>query len=184
MLSNEELIKGCIKKKSRAQRQLYEVYKSRLMGLCVRYTRNREEAEDVFQEGFVRIFNSIAQLKEANRLEPWLKQTMVNTAINYYHKNKRHQGHADVGDFDGSNSDYQRIISDLTNEQLVEVVNQLPPGYKMVFNLYVIESYTHKEIGEMLNISENTSKSQLSKAKAMLKRAFKQMGIERYEKYV
>jgi len=184
MYSTEELVRLCREKNPRAQQALYEKYKSKLMGICIRYTKIREEAEDVFQEAFIKIFNKIEQVEHPEYLERWLKQTTVHTAINYYHKNKRHQGHLDTDYVYAANTDYERIVSRLSNEELIEVVNSLPEGYRMVFNLYVIEDYNHKEIGKILNISENTSKSQLSRAKAMLKKRLKSLGIERFEKYV
>ncbi len=184
MNSDQELVKLCQQNNAKAQRELYEKYKSRLMGLSVRYTKFREEAEDVFQEAFVKIFKNIKQLQKVESLEKWMKQTLVNTAINYYHKQKRHKGHVDYEVVQIANADYEKIIGRLANDELLTVINRLPEGYKMVFNLYVIENYNHKEIGEMLKISENTSKSQLSRAKVFLKNELENLGNKKFERDV
>ncbi len=184
MYSDQKLVKLCQQNNAKAQRELYEKYKSRLMGLSVRYTKLREEAEDVFQEAYVKIFKNIKQLQKVESLEKWMKQTLVNTAINYYHKHKRHKGHVDYEVVQIANADYEKIIGRLANDELLTVINRLPEGYKMVFNLYVIENYNHKEIGEMLKISENTSKSQLSRAKVFLKKELENLGIKKFERDV
>ncbi|MGB0525872.1 MAG: RNA polymerase sigma factor [Flammeovirgaceae bacterium] len=169
-MTDQEIIEGCRKGKRKAQEALYSKYAHKLMGICRRYSKNYQEAEDVFQEGFVRVFKSVGKLEKTGALEAWLKRVFINTAINYYQKHKKHHDHVDYDLVYNSNDDYEHIISNLNNQELLKFVNNLPDGYRMVFNLYAIEGYTHKEIAATLGVTEGTSKSQLSKAKAMLKK--------------
>ena len=176
-------LKRCQRGDHKAQRLLYSTYERRIMGVCRRYASNPDEAKDIFQEAFIRIFNHIGKLKEYKYLERWLIKTAVNTAINYYYSQKKHHdnlGYDTIEQFDENDED---IISRLTNEQLINLINELPDGFRMVFNLYVIEGFKHREIADMLQISENTSKSQLNRAKQALKQKLHYMGIDCYEKY-
>jgi len=177
-----KLIKRCKKNDRKAQNLLYETYKGRLMGICMRYAQDREEAEDMFQEAFVKVFKSIDQLKDAQALTGWVCSIGVRTAINYYHKVVKHRYHDDSADVQVGNEDDIGILDSLTNEQIVKAIEGLPVGYRQVFNLYVIDGYSHKEISQMLEITEGTSKSQLSRAKGLLKQSLEQIGIRRYEK--
>lgn len=153
------------------------------MGLCRRYTKSREEAEDVFQETFIRIYKNIGQLNSLKHLEPWIKKIAVNAAVNYYHRHKRHYHYADYLDHDGGNADYELILSNLSDETLIRLINGLPEGYRMVFNLYVVEGYSHAEIATMLEISEATSRSQLNRARQTLKEQLRNLGVLKYERY-
>jgi RNA polymerase sigma factor (sigma-70 family) len=173
----------CKQNDAKAQKDIYYLFKSKIMGLCRRYTKNKEEAEDVFQETFIRVFQNIYQLNDVASLEAWIKKISVNTAVNYFHKNKRHHQHADYLEHDGQNDDYQVLLSQLTDQTLVELINSLPDGYRLVFNLNVVEGYSHAEIGELLKISEVTSRSQLNRAKQALKSKLKALGVLKYEKY-
>jgi RNA polymerase sigma-70 factor (ECF subfamily) len=161
------------------------MFRPKVFGLCRRYTRRREEAEDVFQEAFIRIFKSIDQVHDAEHLEPWIRRITVNAAVSYYHKNKRHQIVHDIADYgtQHANDDYVLILSKFSDEQLVDMINTLPDGYRLVFNLYELEGYSHSEIADMLSISESTSRSQLNRAKQVLKGKLKAIGVEKYEKY-
>ena len=153
------------------------------MGICRRYTSSREEAEDVLQEAFVKIFKGIRSVEEYNYLERWMIRTSINTAINYYHRNKRHHEHLGIDTLESFTEEDSNIVAQLDNNRLLELINALPDGYRMVFNLYVIEGYKHREIASMLDISENTSKSKLSRAKMLLKEKLQLMGIDKFEKY-
>lgn len=182
----EEIIEGCKSQHPPAQRQLYERYARRLMGVCVRYATTREDAKDVFQESLIKIYKNISQLKSAELLEAWLRRVVVNTAINQFKQNKKHSlGHI-YEDFlyeNVENDDYQLIIDNLAKEDLVKLINRLAPGYRMVFNLYVMEGYSHKEIAELLQTSETNSKNQLMKAKRVLKKMLDELNIkENYER--
>jgi RNA polymerase sigma factor (sigma-70 family) len=180
---SKEQFELCKQNDARAQKDLYYLFKSKIMGLCRRYTKNREEAEDVYQETFIRVFQNIYQLNEAATVEPWIKRIAVNTAVNYYHKNKRHHHYEDYLDHDGQSDEHELLLSQLTDQSLIEVINSLPDGYRIVFNLNVVEGYSHAEIGELLKISEVTSRSQLNRAKQALKNKLKTLGVLKYEKY-
>lgn len=183
MAFKETDLRRCQKRDKKAQRLLYTSYERRIMGVCRRYASNYDEAKDIFQEAFIKIFSQIDKLREFKYLEKWMIRTAVNTAINYYHSQRRHNDNLSYDVDDQFNDNDESIISQLSNEQLVEIVNELPDGFRLVFNLYVIEGFKHKEIAEMLSISENTSKSQLNRAKQALKQKLRFIGIDCYEKY-
>jgi RNA polymerase sigma factor (sigma-70 family) len=172
----------CQSNDSKSQRDLYNLFKSKVMGLCRRYTWSKQEAEDVFQETFIRVFQNIGQVHDAEHLEQWIKRIAVNAAVNYYHKNKRHQ-HEGLNGHAHYNDDYELILSNFSNEVLISVINNLPDGYRMVFNLHEVEGYSHAEIAELLLITEVTSRSQLNRAKQSIKNKLKAFGVLRYEKY-
>lgn len=169
MNTTENLIALCLEKNSGAQQELYHKYSPRMFGVCLRFARCREEAEDILQEGFIKVFNHLKTFRNEGKLEAWIRRIMVNTAINFY--KRKFPSFPDI-DFDRLQHQQQtseEVIARLSHEELLATVQRLPKGYRMVFNLYVIEGYTHREIGEMLRISVNTSKSQLSRAKDLLK---------------
>jgi RNA polymerase sigma factor (sigma-70 family) len=182
MLTEKDLLIGCQKHDPKAQTAFYNRYKSKLMGVCKRYAKSAEDAEDIFQDAFIKIFNNIHTLQKAESVNHWVKQVVVNTAINFYHQNLKYKNHIDYEDVNEPNHEYQSILANLSTEELLVLINELPDGYRMVFNLYVIDGYNHIEIGEMLGVSENTSKSQLSRAKEHLRRKLKALGIINYER--
>lgn len=169
---------------NKAQSTFYELYKSKMMGICLRYAKNNEDAEDIFQEAFIKIFENLKYLKNPEALESWVRQTVVRTSINFYHRNIKDKYHHNIEEFELQNENYQGIISTISNEELIRCINSLPDGYRMVFNLYVIDGYNHREIAEMLDITVNTSKSQLRSAKLKLKSMLDKIGIKRYEKII
>ena len=173
----------CQTNDAKSLQELYAVYKAQIMGVCRRYTKNKEAAEDVFQDVFIRVFQNISQLKDIERLEQWIIRIAVNTAVNYYHKNKNHQHADERNGYHHQNEDYNLILSQFTDEMLIRMINELPDGYRLVFNLHEVEGYSHAEIGELLQISEVTSRSQLNRAKQTLKNKLKAFGIVKYEKY-
>lgn len=163
----KRLIKGLKAGKPRAQRVLYEKLAGKMMVVCMRYARNREEAEDILQEGFVRVFRKIGTYQGTGSFEGWVRKVFSNVAIRQYQKNSRI--HVVVG---LDEVDYQLGESVLDHQidqaHLMEMVQRLPDGYRMVFNLYAIEGYSHDEISKKLDISVGTSKSQLSRARKAL----------------
>ena len=183
MLFTSIQLTHCQSSDSKSQRELYEFFRPKVFGLCRRYTKCREEAEDVFQETFIRVFQNIHQVRDVEHLEQWIKKIAVNTAVNYFHKHKRHQHVMERNGFSRSSDDYELILSHFSDEQLISLINNLPDGYRLVFNLYEVEGYSHAEIAELLNISEVTSRSQLNRAKQALKNKLKAFGVLRYEKY-
>ena len=166
-----------------SQWELYKLYKGRIMGVCRRYTKTKEEAEDVFQEVFMRVFQNMFQLNDIKHLEQWILKVAVNTAVNYYHKNKRHEHAEEHNGYQHQNEDYELILSQFSDEMLIKMISELPDGYRLVFNLYEMEGYSHAEIGELLNISEVTSRSRLNRAKQTLKSKLSSFGVLKYEKY-
>lgn len=165
----QKLIKGLKSGRSDAQQRLYEWLADKMMAVCLRYTRDSDEAADVLQEGFIRVFNKIDTFKEEGSLEGWVRRVITNVAIRNYQKNAKLHVAAGIEEaereFAGSSLD-----DDHAAEELLEMVRQLPDGYRMVFNLYAIEGYSHEEIAELLEISIGTSKSQLSRARQALQR--------------
>lgn len=182
-MQDKDLVRACQKNDRKAQKELYNRYKAPLMGLCLRYAASREEAEDVYQEAFIKIFNSIRSLQKAESLNSWLRQTVVRTAINYYHRNKKYNWQEDTAGLEIGNEDYSTLLSGIDNKMLLSMINQLPDGYRTVFNLYIVDGYTHPEIAELLGINESTSRTQLHKAKAQLKKQLAVLGIKKFEKY-
>jgi RNA polymerase sigma-70 factor (ECF subfamily) len=181
MAGNYDLFEQCKKEDARAQRILYDLFKGKLMGLCRRYTRNREEAQDVLQETFIRIFTRISQLESPEKFEAWMKSIAVRTAINHYHKTKVQNlmfSKIDAGKNDVNSADI--TIENLTDEHLVNLINDLPEGCRMVFNLFAVEGYSHAEVAEMLQISESTSRSQLHHARFLLREKLKCQSLASY----
>lgn len=168
-MTEEQIIEGCKQHRASAQEQLYAAYSRRMMAVCLRYTRSRAEAEDIFQEAFVKVFKHI-HTWQGGSFEGWMRRIFVNTAINHYRQSKKFFDHVDAAHAERIVSTDENVISRMSGEELLKLVNGLPDGYKLVFNLYVVEGYTHNEIAEMLNIAEGSSKSQLSKAKAHLRK--------------
>ncbi|MCI0751942.1 MAG: RNA polymerase sigma factor [Flammeovirgaceae bacterium] len=178
MVQYYDLLQNCIKGDAKAQRILYDLFKSRLMGLCRRYTHTREEAQDVLQETFIKIFRKLHQLESPEKLEGWVKSIAVRTAINSYRKTKK-ELLLSIPEEDGVDTTAElTIVSHFTDEFLIKVINDLPDGCRLVFNLFEIEGYNHGEIAEMLGISEGTSRSQLHHAKSLLKSQLKKTGVE------
>ncbi len=170
------LLKGCLKGNRKAQNQLYQKYKRLMFGICLRYARNREEAEDILQDGFVKIYSDLYQYRPTGALGAWMRRVMVNTALMHIRKRKKLFVDADMQQIANTytNDDGNDIFSQFRAKALVLMIQQLPDGYRAVFNLYVIEGYSHQEIAEQLGISVNTSKSQLSRAKGVLRKLLEQ----------
>jgi RNA polymerase sigma-70 factor (ECF subfamily) len=174
--SEDKLIIACQKGEHHAQKAVYEKYARKMLGVCSRYVQDEMEAEDIMIMGFVRVFEKINTFKSEGSFEGWIRRIMVNEALGHLRKQKSLKLTVNLED------SYQEPVftaedTELEAEDLLILIQQLPDGYRMVFNLYAIEGYSHKEIGEMLGISENTSKSQLSRARSLLQRH-----IERTEK--
>lgn len=181
-MTESDLLQACQQHDVRAQTALYDRYKGRLMGLCRRYARSQPEAEDMFHEGFIRIFQQLHTLEQADKLLPWMKRVMVNTAINVYHKNHKQQAESELDEaWERASPGHTDTLSRINTEELLKVIEQLPDGYRMVFNLYVIDGYNHIEIARLMGIAEGTSKSQLARAKNLLKTRLKTLGIVNYE---
>lgn len=162
-----QLIEDCLKNNREAQYVLYQKLSGKMFAVCFRYAKDRESAEDILQEGFVKMFNSLEKFRGEGSFEGWVRRIMVNTAIEYYRKNIKMYPIVTIEE-KIVETEYQSVADDLEVEDVLKMINKLSPGYKTVFNLYAVEGYSHKEIAEMLNISEGTSKSQLARARYIL----------------
>jgi RNA polymerase sigma-70 factor (ECF subfamily) len=171
MAELSEIIKGCKRNERKYQDLLYKTYAPMLFAVCLRYTNSRFDAEDVLQEGFVKIYKNIDSYSQDRSFEGWTRRIMINTAITFYRKNLKHAFHNDVDEAHALSGDLgPDQAAEFTREELLEAINRLPQGYRMVFNMYVVEGYKHKEIADELGIDINTSKSQLSRAKKHLQK--------------
>ncbi|SFU84461.1 RNA polymerase sigma-70 factor, ECF subfamily [Pontibacter akesuensis] len=176
MQTEEEIIAGCKQGKAAAQEKLYTLYSRRMMAVCTRYTKSRFEAEDIFHEAFVKVFKHLDSYNGGS-FEGWVRRIFVNTAINHWHQNRKYEFQTDYSTVEESTPAGDDIISSISGQELLLLINQLPEGYKVIFNLYVVEGYNHREISEMLGIAEGTSKSQLAKAKSHLKKTLQKHSI-------
>lgn len=170
---DETFIKLLQDKDKKTQKSFYQQLAPKMYGVCLRYASDGDDADDIMQEGFIRIFNHIKEFRGEGSLEGWVRRTMVNTAINFYRKRIKRGINTDLKQYKETADEKYFVIEKLAADELLELIRKLPDGYRSVFNLNVIEGYTHKEIGDMLNISENTSKSQLSRARASLQKMIK-----------
>lgn len=181
--SEQELLDGCKKNSRSCQNLLYEKFSPKMLGICLRYSSEINTAEDILQEGFIKIFSSIESFRNEGSFEGWMKRIMVRTAIEQYRKTIQIHAYNDLVD---DNQDFSDIsgVDSLSTRDLLKMIQQLPSGFRNVFNLYAIEGYSHQEISEMLNISEGTSKSQLSRARGILQdKILKENNIFQYEVY-
>lgn len=175
--SDSELLEACLRKEPKAQATLYQRYKGRFFGICRRYAKNSHDAEDMFQDAVVKVFQKLHELKSVEQLSAWVRRIVVNVCIDHYHKQTNF---VDINDYvEGFQQEWQSesIISELSNQELLSLINELPDGSRMIFNMYVIDGYPHHEIAKMLGISEGTSKSQLFFAKKLLKNKLQLMGV-------
>jgi RNA polymerase sigma-70 factor (ECF subfamily) len=163
----ENIIKDCIEGKNSAREKLYNLYAGKMWPVCLRYSRNQDEAKDIMQEGFIKIFEKIGQYEGRGHFEGWLRRIIINTALSEYRK--QHFLHSESDNMQDKNEKgVESIEANISATELLELIKELPPQYQMVFNLYAIEGYSHKEIAEMLEIAEGTSKSNLSRARDIL----------------
>lgn len=174
MYTEKELIKRCLEKDSKAQEYLYKQYSRPMYGVCLRFARNTMEADDMLQEGFIRVFSFLKDFRHEGSFEGWIRRTIVNTAVNYYNSKRNEWKEISIDKTESDHVVAENILDQISVGDLLKVIRELPEGYRLVFNLYVIEGYSHQEISKMLNISENTSKSQLSRARAALQQRLMQ----------
>lgn len=170
IMSEDQILQGCLAGDRDCQRLLYEVHKVTMFRICLRYANGKMEAEDMLQDGFIRVFSDLKQYSGKGALGGWIRRVIVNACLMHIRKNKKFQYNTDIGVIADTHHADEQIYSSLGAEALTRLIRQLPPGYRVVFNLFVVEGYSHQEIAAQLNINVNTSKSQLSKAKASLRR--------------
>lgn len=165
-----DLISACRRQEAKAQRELYETYAAQMLGLCRRYVKDELEAEDLMVKGFMKVLTKIDLFEGKGSFEGWMKKIMVNEALGYIRQNKSMYLEVEIAAAD-KEPDFDALSNNLEVEDLLAMVNDLPSGYRTIFNLYAIEGYSHREISKMLGINENTSKSQLSRARTQLQKA-------------
>lgn len=176
----EKLIKKCQRKSPKAFDELYKIYSTLVYGICIRYTKDTNEAKDLMQECFIKILNKIGAYEFRGSFEGWIRKLTVNTAINYIKMQKTFLSD-DIMEYEISDDNYDsNIISEMSAKDILDIINVLPSGYKTVFNLHVVEGYKHVEIAEMLGISENTCRTQFKKARASLMKLILERNYERF----
>lgn len=166
--TDSDIIEGCILGNPRMQKMLYDKYSPKMYSVCLRYAANEEDAKDILQDGFIKVFTNISKFKSLGSFEGWIRRIIVNTAIEQFRKKNKLYSLSDATTEDKIESDDAPIFNQLETKELLNLIKSLPSGYRSVFNLYAIEGYTHKEIAALMDISEGTSKSQYSRAKALL----------------
>jgi RNA polymerase sigma factor (sigma-70 family) len=167
----DHLIKLCLKGERNSQRQLYEWLGPKMLVVCMRYSRNKEEAEDTLQEGFIKVFENLGQFRHAGSFEGWVRKIMVNCSLQKFRNKPQLHAIINIDEAKTEFTDSENISAQLGTKELLKMVQQLPPACRMVFNLYVFEGMKHREIAEQLGISEGTSKSNLSDARVILQKA-------------
>lgn len=172
MYSELEIIEKCIKGSKEAQKVLYKQYSPVMFAICMRYASSKAEAEDVLQEGFLKVFLNIANYREKGSFVSWMKKIFINTSITIYHKNRKHRFHVNIDETQEflAPTTNNKISGYFTKDELLNIINSLPDGYRIVFNLYAVEGYKHREIAKLLNIDVNTSKSQYSRARKLIQK--------------
>ncbi|MBK8442802.1 MAG: RNA polymerase sigma factor [Sphingobacteriales bacterium] len=180
----QQLIEGCIQGDARSTTAFYKRFSAKMFGVCMRYAKDRFVAEDIFQEAFIKVFNGLPTFRGEGSLEGWVRRIFVNTAIEHY---RRHSNLYPIMEVQYAVQEEwnDHIVEQMSAEELLSLIDKLSVGYRTIFNLYVVEGYSHKEIANMLNISEGTSKSQLARAKSLLRQMIEQQEPKQQrEKYV
>src|SRR5687767_4770435 len=167
-MTEEAILQGCIKNNPAAQKALYDKYSAKMLAVCYRYGHNREDSEDMLQEGFIKVFAQIHTFQSRGAFEGWVRRIMIHTCINNLKKNKRFNESVDLIHATSMRVREESSPSIIQAKEVVECIRMLPIGYRTVLNLYAIEGFTHKEISGMLDIEQSTSRSQYTRAKAML----------------
>jgi RNA polymerase sigma factor (sigma-70 family) len=167
-MTEEAILKGCLQNEPAAQRELYNRYSPKMLSVCYRFAHNREDAEDMLQEGFIKVFSQMHTFGNRGAFEGWIRRIIVHTCINVLKKNKKFNESVDIIHATAVQVREESVPSIVQAKQIVECIRMLPIGYRTVLNLYAIEGYSHREIGGLLDIEESTSRSQYTRAKAML----------------
>ena len=168
-MNETQLIEGCKQHNPKAQKALYDTYARKMMSVCLRYGSNRETAEDLLQEGFIKVFSAIGSF------EGWMRRIFVNTALEYLRKNDILKESVEIDNTEVLQEVDYSAIERISADELMELIAELPPGFRTVFNMFVIEGYSHKEIGDALGITESTSRSQLTRAKRLLQKKLEEL---------
>lgn len=175
-MTDKELIEGCLRKDPHAQKALFVRYAGTMMAVCIRYARHRLEAEDILQEAFIRVYDNLDRFQFKGAFEGWIRRIVINTALKNYQRKQYSQEQIGLENLPETSSE-PVAYAQLGEAELLDMITRLPEGYRLVFNLYAIEGYSHKEIADMLGIQESTSRTQLLKARKLL-----QSQIERQQR--
>ncbi len=180
-LQDEELIKGCLAGKRAAQNRLFDKYAPKMLGVCFRYAQTEHDAEDIMQDGFVKVFANLEKFRKEASLETWIKRVMINTALNFLKATQKLRMEADIDVVENNADIATSQYHDIDTQVLMQCIHSLPAGYRVVLNMFAIEGFSHKEIAEQLEITESTSRSQFSRAKILLQK--KLDAITKYDKH-
>jgi RNA polymerase sigma-70 factor (ECF subfamily) len=178
-MDDATLIKECVKGNAKAQRFLFDKFAPKMLTVCIRYAKNKSDAEDVLQDAFIKVFNKISEFKNEGSLEGWIRRIMVNTSLDQIRKNSKFSNDTDLEavSYKLENNDF--TFENLVSEDLLKLINSMPNGYRIVFNMFAIEGYSHQEIASTLGVTENTSKSQYLRARSFLKNELEKINFER-----
>jgi RNA polymerase sigma factor (sigma-70 family) len=173
-ISESDLIKGCIEGDRRMQEELYRRFAPRMYAVCLRYANNTDDAQDLLQEGFIKVYRNLHRFRGEGSFEGWIRRVFVNTSIEHFRKKSTRMSMVTDKEDQAIEDADITALDNLAEKDIIKIIQELSPGYRAVFNLYVVEGYSHKEIGDMLGISEGTSKSQLARAKSVLQKKITQ----------
>lgn len=173
-ITESDLIKGAVAGDRRMQEELYNRFSPKMYAVCLRYANNSNDAQDLLQEGFIKVFRNLHRFRAEGSFEGWMRRVFVNTSIEYFRKKSAQLTSVSEKEENTIEDSDITALDQLAEKDIIAIIQELSPGYRTVFNLYVVEGYSHKEIGEMLGISEGTSKSQLARAKALLQKKISQ----------
>ncbi len=176
-MTEEQMLAGSLKNNAAAQELFYKTYSPKMLGVCYRFAKSRADAEDMLQEGFIKVFTQLHQFRNEGSLQGWIRRIIVHTCINHLKKNKKFAESLDLIHATNIHIKEEMIPAIVQAKEIVECIRLLPIGYRTVLNLFALEGYSHKEIGEMLNVGESTSRSQYTRAKAMLEDILVQRNI-------
>jgi RNA polymerase sigma factor (sigma-70 family) len=175
--SESDIIEGCILGNPRMQRMLYEKFSPKMYALCIRYAGNTDDAQDILQDGFVKVYSNIGKYKGTGSFEGWIRRIIVNTAIEHFRKKNMLYAIDEKTEIQLADEN-SNVFNQLEAKELLEIIKSMPAGYRTVFNLYAVEGYTHKEIATMMNLTEGTSKSQYARAKSWLQERIKKLQLK------
>jgi RNA polymerase sigma factor (sigma-70 family) len=169
-IQESDLIKGCIEGNRQMQEELYNRFSGKMYAVCLRYANNADDAQDLLQEGFIKVFRNLHRFRAEGSFEGWIRRVFVNSSIEHFRKKSLQLSKVSDKEEGTIENDDISALDNLAEKDIIKLVQELSPGYRTVFNLYVIEGFSHKEIGELLGISEGTSKSQLARARSILQK--------------
>lgn len=169
-MTEHEIVSGCIENNPLAQKMLFDMYSKKMMGVCLRYASCAEEADDMLQKGFIKVFENITSFNGSGSLEGWVRKVMVNASLDHLRKYKKLKNNVDIEGNEYHLGAEDHTLDSMQAQEILKIIQRLPDGFRTVFNMFAIEGYSHKEIAKELNISINTSKSQFSRARAYLRK--------------